>query len=76
MKCFQCTFVNCPCDAGASIGGTEVDAQIAGTIAAPVLLALKHGEGPVFANELFNKAMLKRQTFARNKVRSHGRAQA
>lgn len=52
---------------GASIGGSEFDAQIAGALNTPVLLGL-NAEGHATAGDLFNLAMLKRQIYLDHKV--------
>ncbi|KAG2494209.1 hypothetical protein HYH03_007567 [Edaphochlamys debaryana] len=52
---------------GPVMGGTELDAMIASTINAPVLMTMS-GSPAATANDYFNTAMVKRQVFADHKV--------
>ncbi|PNW69941.1 hypothetical protein CHLRE_17g699000v5 [Chlamydomonas reinhardtii] len=52
---------------GPLMGGTELDAQIAAALNAPVLMAMS-GRPNATANDYYNKAMVKRQVFADHKV--------
>ncbi|KAG2450893.1 hypothetical protein HYH02_004725 [Chlamydomonas schloesseri] len=52
---------------GPLMGGTELDAQIAAALNAPVLMSMS-GRPNATANDYYNTAMVKRQVFADHKV--------